>query len=358
MDAEIIRAMVVTGGVSLVGCPAVGALLRRHGILDTPGRRSSHTVPTPRGAGVAVGLGSILGYLLAPDLDDLLLGGLVLGGIGLGLVGLIDDLHSTSVLPRFVAQVALASVAVPLVMSQLTDTNLILLVGAVVGVGWVVAYVNSFNFMDGLDGLSAVTTVVAGGTIALVGGLEGVGSVVSIGLVTAAAALGFLPWNFPKARLFLGDVGSYFLGAVLAIAAIVALGSSIPPEAVAGPFLVYIADTSFTLLRRMLRREEWWEAHRQHRYQQLTTVGVTQTTVTLLVGAFTVVCSGLGLISLTGDLLLRLMALILSAAVLFAYLRLPGVLYRRAHRPTTVTPDVSGPSVRGHQRASAADGAA
>ncbi len=144
---------------------------------------------------------------------------------------------------------------------------------------------------------------------------------------------------------------------MLAVAAVLALGSSVPPEAVAGPFLVYVADTSFTLVRRILRREEWWEAHRQHRYQQLTTVGVSQTTVTLLVGVFTLVCSGLGLVSLVGGWPMRLGAVAASAAVLFAYLRLPGVLYRRARRGvSTLTPrtvDTSSPS---QPQASAADG--
>ncbi len=164
MDAEMIRAVVVATAVSLAGCPLVGTILRRHGILDTPNWRSSHAVPTPRGAGLTVALGGVLGYLLAPALEGAILAGLLLAGVGTGLVGLVDDLRSTSVLPRFLTQIALASIAVPLVLGDLTDDRWVLVVGSVLGVAWMVAYVNSFNFMDGLDGLSALTTLLVGGT--------------------------------------------------------------------------------------------------------------------------------------------------------------------------------------------------
>ena len=127
------------------------------------------------------------------------------------------------------------------------------------------------------------------------------GFLVPVGAAVAVGALAFLPWNAGRARVFLGDAGSYALGAALAMLAAYAVVHGIPAEAALGPLALYLADTAWTLQRRIRAGERWLEAHRTHVYQQWCDAGWSHQRVTLAAAAGTFLLSLLGAASLTGD---------------------------------------------------------
>lgn len=247
---------------------------RHRGLLDIPNERSSHVVPTPRIGGLGIVAGTLAataadGALLVPQLL-----GLVVAGVFLAGVGLVDDLRRTSVLAKYSAQLVAAGVAAVLIQPRLDFA----IVGArwsldgapavVLSAIWLTAMINAFNFMDGIDGL------IAG--VGLVVGLIGLGLVAPSGglllVALAAACAGFLVWNHAPASIFMGDVGSQFVGFGLGAALL------LQPERVeAVPVVlltgVLLFDTGFTLIRRARSRRNLLAAHREHLYQRLVTAG-------------------------------------------------------------------------------------
>ncbi len=269
-------------------CWPAACLLRRCGVIDRPNARSSHTEPTVRGGGVAI-IVTILGGLcvLGAGAENELVGRqawvLAAGVLLLALVSFIDDLRSVGAASRFGCHGAVA-IALLWVLgvpdTGLTGVAATVAGGAlcVVGFLWVAGYTNAFNFMDGINGLAAGQATLGGlGTagLALAAGLPVSHPVVVLSLVAAGAAAGFLPHNFPRARMFMGDVSSAPLGCLLA-----ALGWWLANSA-GWLWLVpvgllhanFVLDTGVTLVRRVVRGERWHEAHREHFYQRLIRSG-------------------------------------------------------------------------------------
>jgi UDP-N-acetylmuramyl pentapeptide phosphotransferase/UDP-N-acetylglucosamine-1-phosphate transferase len=189
--------------------------------------------------------------------------------------------------------------------------------------------VNAFNFMDGVNGISAAHALIAGVVYAGLGWWRHDGFMIPAGAAVAVGALAFLPWNAGRARVFLGDAGSYALGAALATLAAYAVLHGIPAEAALGPLVLYLADTAWTLQRRIRAGERWLEPHRSHIYQRWCDAGWSHQRVTVTAAAITVLLSLLGVASLAGDPALRAAADLAGAAVLLAYLRSPALLARR-----------------------------
>src|SRR5260370_72174 len=205
---------------------------------------------------------------------------------------------------------------------------------ALAGLGtvWITGFVNAFNFMDGVNGISGAHALIAGAVYAGLGWWRHDGFMVPAGAAVAASALAFLPWNAGRARVFLGDAGSYSLGAALATLAAYGVLAGIPAEAVLGPLALYIADTAWTLQRRIRAGERWLEPHRTHVYQRWCDAGWSHQRVTATAAATTVLLSLLGAASLAGDPALRAAADLAGAGVLLAYLRSPALLARRVVR--------------------------
>lgn len=263
---------VVVLGLSWAATGAVLALLRRRAILDHPNERSSHTVPTPRGGGIAVVLVGLGAWAMAVGV---LMPGLpawpVIGAaLALAALSWLDDLKGLSPLIRLGGQIAAVAVgltALPadaLIFQGLLPGGIDRLAGGLIWV-W---FVNLFNFMDGIDGIAAVETASIGLGLGLVlivtlGGLE----LAFLGLLCAAAALGFLWWNWHPARIFLGDVGSVPLGFLLGWLLLAAAADGYWAAALILP-LYYLADASLTLARRAWRGEKVWEGHATHFYQR------------------------------------------------------------------------------------------
>lgn len=255
------------------------------GLFDQPGERRSHARATPRGGGIGIALAGLLGLLVlavaASDPRPWLLiatGLLLVAGIGWR-----DDHRPLPAWPRLAVHVC-AGLLLALATQLLGGDWLSSALAGLLAVG----LVNVWNFMDGIDGLATSQALLCG--LALAACLEPNGRLLA--LVLAAACLGFLPLNFPRARVFLGDVGSGALGYLLAI--LLAQGwlnvqADSRPLLLLPP-LVMLVDSAATLASRIIRGERWWQAHVQHAYQRWSR-RVGHVRVTLVYGLWTLLLS-------------------------------------------------------------------
>jgi Fuc2NAc and GlcNAc transferase len=270
------REMAVAFVLALALTPAFREAARRWGLLDRPNARSSHERVVPRGGGAAVVAATLLALWLGQGGWSARPGavGIVLGGGALALLGLWDDRHGLSPIVRLVAQLAVATSYVWLVggidrLPLPPPLDLPLgAAGAPAAVLWLVGVVNFFNFLDGIDGLAALQAVVTAAGVALA---DWDPAAMLLAAAVAGAAAGFLPFNWSPASVFLGDVGSYFLGYTLAALPLSApVGSrSQAVTFVALSLWLFLADAAWTLARRARSGARWYEAHREHLYQQL-----------------------------------------------------------------------------------------
>ena len=318
---EITRAVLCCGIVVIVAEPLTIPLLRRLAI-DTPGTRSSHTVPTPRGGGLPIVVGLLVAVVLVRGSAAVPFG----AATGFfGVLGFADDLHGLTAARRLLLQCVGSAGIAALLITPLHLPVAALAALALVTAVWLMGFVNAFNFMDGVNGISAAHAMIAGVAYACFGQWRQDSFLLAMGLAVAVAALAFLPWNGGRARVFLGDVGSYALGAALAVLAVTALIHGLPPEAAVAPLALYLADTAWTLQRRVRAGEHWAQAHRSHTYQRWCDVGWTHQEVTLLTGATTILVTLLAATSLTGNLALRAGADLAALALLVLYLASPAI---------------------------------
>jgi UDP-GlcNAc:undecaprenyl-phosphate/decaprenyl-phosphate GlcNAc-1-phosphate transferase len=333
---RVVYAALTCGAFVMVTEPLVIPLLRRLAMIDVPGQRSSHTRPTPRGGGAPIALGLLAATVLAGVRGDV---PFVAAVAFFGAMGMLDDLRGLPAAHRFAAQIGGSAAIAALLVAGL-GLPVIALVGlALLITVWITGFVNAFNFMDGVNGISATQAMIGGVAYACVGEWHQDQFLVAAGLAVALGSCAFLPWNAGRARVFLGDVGSYSLGSALAVLAAWAVVRGIPAEAAIGPLALYLADTAWTLQRRIRRGERPFEAHRTHIYQRWCDVGWSHQEVTLLTAAGTVLLSLLGAVSLTGQAVPRAAADLSGLAVLAAYLRSPALFGHPArHRGRHVRP--------------------
>lgn len=304
-------------------------LLRRAAIIDMPGHRSSHTAPTPRGGGVPIAAGLLVAAAL---IGSAIAAVFALTVAAFCVLGFAEDLRGLPAGWRLLMQAAGgALIAVALVSGQAAPAAMLILLVALCA-AWITGFVNVFNFMDGVNGISGAHALIAGAVYACLGWWDHDGFLVPAGAAVAVGALAFLPWNAGEARVFLGDAGSYVLGAALAMLAAYAVLAGIPAEAALGPLVLYLADTAWTLQRRIRAGERWLEAHRTHIYQRWCDAGWSHQRVTVTSAATTVLLSLLGAASLTGDPGLRAIADLAGMGVVLVYLRSPVLLARRPAR--------------------------
>lgn len=263
-------------------------------LLDVPNERSSHSVPTPRGGGLAIAFTALGGIIFAAVLhwiDWNLATALVGGGAMIAAIGWIDDHRSLSALTRFAVQFLSAAWAIYWLgglpsLSIGSATLHMGMVGSILGIVGIVWAINLYNFVDGIDGLAAgeaISTGVIGGLILLAMGQKGLATV---SLIIAAANAGFLPLNWAPARLFMGDVGSGMLGYLFAVLAIASENSGAVPLLLWVLLLgAFVFDATVTLCRRIAHGERWYHAHHSHAYQRMVQAGKShaQVSSTILV---------------------------------------------------------------------------
>lgn len=299
--------------------PMVTRVLRRIGAFDHPTPRSSHTWPTLRGGGIAPAGAMLVALAVADAAPSRARLYLAVTAGAFGAVGLAEDVRGIHVFGRLGLQAVASVAALPVV--GLVDWPAW---AGVLVVLWLMGFVNAFNFMDGINGISSACALVTGAAWWVVGDAAGVEVLAGGGLVAAAAALGFGPANVPSARMFLGDTGSYFLGAWLAVLAVLGVGAGAPLEAVIAPLVLYLADTGTTLLRRVARGERWHEAHADHAYQRLVRAGWSHTTTTVFVGGLMAVIATLGMLAFSESAAIRAAGDLGIVIVVVGYLWLPG----------------------------------
>ena len=269
--------------VTAVGAALGTALLRsyaiRSGLIDQPNPRSSHSLPTPRAGGVAIVAASLAGmvFLAAIHLLPLrMFVALAGGGLAVAAVGFIDDRRPLPARVRFIVHIGAAVWC----LGWLGGLPPLRVAVHIVHLGWagyllgalaIVWVLNLFNFMDGIDGIAASEAVFVTGSGAVIAWLlTPLTAVGPVAAVVLAACAGFLVWNWPPAKIFMGDVGSGYLGYMIAALA-VAAGHENPAAVwvwliLGGSFFV---DATVTLARRSLRGDRVHEAHRSHAYQWL-----------------------------------------------------------------------------------------
>lgn len=314
-------------------------------IVDQPGGRRLHVRATPRGGGIVIWLVWLVASLLGLGLpDDGAAAGLTVAATGMTWLGFWDDVRPLSAYLRLVAQVVLLAAAAAI---WLAPAGL-----AIAPVWGAVAFVaalftiNAFNFVDGADGLVPLQTLALLGGLHLCLGLDGAdlqrGFAISDGRLALAAAcvLGFLPWNWPRAWLFLGDAGSLLLGTLCVGAALQAIvDGSLRPEAAAALFAVVCVDPAWTLLRRLLRRAPVLQAHLEHGYHRLLLRDVSHLRLSAGATAYTALWSTPIAIALQLRWLHPLLGLALVVVPLLALAVMSG-----AGRPEPVEPSAPRPA--------------
>jgi UDP-GlcNAc:undecaprenyl-phosphate GlcNAc-1-phosphate transferase len=275
---------------ALVSAALVRAMIRV-GRLDVPGDRSSHSVPTPKGGGVgilAAFAGGCAWWIFGGGLVPGWAGPLVAGAVLLGGVSYLDDVRDWPFVAKLAAQVGAAGLVLAgglLPRGVAVDGAMVALPAAVaagLGLGWLLYITNATNFMDGLNGLAAGCVAIV--CVALC--VAAPGAVIVPAGFLAAGIGGFLPFNYPRARIFMGDVGSQVCGFVAGSLVLAAI--SLPHASLVAPLALapLILDVGFTLARRLLRGENVTRAHRGHLYQVGYRSGVAAPVIALIYWGF------------------------------------------------------------------------
>jgi UDP-N-acetylmuramyl pentapeptide phosphotransferase/UDP-N-acetylglucosamine-1-phosphate transferase len=270
---------------------------RRRRLIDEPGVRRSHTEPTPRGGGIGIAIAVLAcacaPALFRPALSRLTAPALAISVAIVAVVGWIDDHRGLSARWRFAAHclaaiVFLAPVIVPLILvpeavehrfSVSAAIAWIVVAATVLAIVW---FINLHNFMDGIDAILAAQSIFVFSALAFLCARAGETHAGQIA-VFAAATLGFLPFNFPRARIFMGDVGSGVLGLLIAVAVLWQMSAR--QTAIASGIILcsaFVTDATCTLISRMIRGRRWYSAHREHLYQWLARSGFSHAEVVAL----------------------------------------------------------------------------
>ena len=287
-------------------CAAAAAALTpvmiRAGVADVPNARSSHAAPTPRAGGVAVVAALLLGLALGAAFEWPFACAL----LALLALGLWDDVKGAAAAPKLAVQVVVAIAFCAFVAPGW---------GGVLLAAWLILFVNAFNFMDGADGIAGLTAAVGAAALAL----GGAPAVAAPALCLLGGLLGFLPFNFPKARIFMGDAGSLPIG--FALAALAALHDG-PLWFAPALFFSFVFDVALTLVRRALKGERLTQAHREHLYQLLLRMGWPHSRVAALYAAAALLNAAVALSGSTAGL----------AALVLAHAAYAAAVLRAARR--------------------------
>jgi UDP-GlcNAc:undecaprenyl-phosphate/decaprenyl-phosphate GlcNAc-1-phosphate transferase len=327
--SPFLMAGVIGLGVAYLLTPVIQRMATHFRVLDLPGSRRIHLTPVPRLGGIAVYVAFVtavvfpvdrpvqiavvaqrvvvtIPYVLTIDRPVL---GMLLGATLIALIGVLDDVYGVSPLIKLLGQVASAAVVLPFGIGMDVLTNplggmfFVGPLGAVLTVAWIVALCNIMNLIDGVDGLAAGIATIAGGTVFVASYLRGD---LGTGILAAAlmgATLGFLPYNFNPARIFLGDTGSMLLGYILATLSVLGTYKSYTALSLLVPLValgVPVADTALTILRRWRTRRPIFQADAEHLHHHLLRRGLTQRQtaavlylITATLGAGALVLSGI-----------------------------------------------------------------
>jgi UDP-GlcNAc:undecaprenyl-phosphate GlcNAc-1-phosphate transferase len=324
----------------------------RRGVLDVPNLRSSHAQPVPRLGGIgilvalvlslaAISLMRMLAWVGYPVFTrDVSL--VLLAGTGMAVTGLYDDFRGMRPATKFLVQFVLAGIVVALGMR--IESVAILnwgpfslgILAFPLTILWLTGFANIFNFMDGINGLAAVTAAAFSGFFFVFASWQGGPDLAAAAVAVLGSCLGFLPHNLPRARTFMGDTGSLLLGIVLALFVVRLAQKSTNEASLIGLLLVcavYLWDSGFTLLRRVRRGENIFQAHRSHLYQRLVQLGLSHASITGLYLLLHLLMGSLSLAYVWSSNTMRAGILALAGLVLVGFTLSVYWLERRTARP-------------------------
>jgi Fuc2NAc and GlcNAc transferase len=270
----------------------------KRGLFDVPNERSSHSVPTPRGGGLIIVAVSLFGYIAAVTITGARFSwGYFAGAILIALISWLDDLFSISFGWRLLVHISAAillvfdvgfirSVAMPFPVASIELGY----AGAVLTVIWVVWLVNAYNFMDGIDGIAGLQAVIAAIGWTVFAWIFDYPAIYLYSGLIGGACIGFLIHNWHPAKIFMGDVGSAFLGFTFAALPLLAFderpgNSQLLTNTAVVLVWFFLFDTVLTFATRLIRGKKVWEAHRDHLYQKMVISGMRHSTVTLIYGS-------------------------------------------------------------------------
>jgi UDP-GlcNAc:undecaprenyl-phosphate/decaprenyl-phosphate GlcNAc-1-phosphate transferase len=286
--------------VAVIAAVVTYAVARLGLFLDQPNARSSHQSPVPRSGGIGIVTASVLGAAVLGTVGhpaifrDPAFPGVIAGGLIAAAGGLADDIRARSFLFKLAAQVAAAAVAMAtgLVIDRLYVPGIgpvaLGVAGPVLTFVWMIGLTNAYNFMDGIDGLAGGTAVVAAAFLSFAAVAVGAANEATLACTLAVASFGFLIFNLPPARIFMGDVGSQFLGfAFAALGVLIARSDATGTLILLTPLLLFhfIFDTLVTAGRRWWQGENVTQGHRSHLYQKLAHSGLGHGRTTALLCA-------------------------------------------------------------------------
>jgi UDP-GlcNAc:undecaprenyl-phosphate/decaprenyl-phosphate GlcNAc-1-phosphate transferase len=300
LPTAIARHLLFALALALVSAGIV-ALMTRAGVLDHPDARKAHTRPIPKGGGVGVVAAFLLGMALLyryaefARIADPYFRGVILASIVMALVALADDVNDWPFAVKLTAQLIAAGLAIGSGLAvwdlRVPDVGAVSLgwAGPVATLAWLLFTTNAVNFMDGLNGLVSGTCLVASACLAAIAASQGGWFAYAASGLLASGLAGFIPFNYPRARIFLGDVGSQFCGFVLAVLGVAAARfATVELSALLVPMLLsgLLLDAAFTLARRLLMGEPVTQPHRGHLYQVAHRAGVPAVAIAPLHWAF------------------------------------------------------------------------
>jgi UDP-GlcNAc:undecaprenyl-phosphate GlcNAc-1-phosphate transferase len=304
-------AFLVAAAVAAIAGPGVIVLARRAGAVDHPRSRRVHVTPMLTWGGLAMLLGFLASIVMVVsvartrgvtfDVPSRQLAGVLVGGCLIALLGAIDDRFEMRAAPKFIGQILCAALLLPfgVTISGLAGHPLPVWLGWGLTVIWVVAVVNAINFIDGLDGLAAGVVGIASVALAIIALSRGQILAAAMASALAGSTVGFLPYNFNPARIFMGDLGSHFLGYTAAATAIVGTFKIAASLALIAPliaFAVPIFDTTWAMIRRYRSGQSIARGDRQHLHHRLLGRGLSQRQAVLILYAVSAGCSTLAVV--------------------------------------------------------------
>ena len=336
---NILEIILVTFLVSLILVPIAKKVANHVGAVDMPNARKIHKKAMPRMGGLAIFGGFLIGYILYGDITTQMLSVLI-GSFIIFLLGIFDDIKPIPAKYKFLVQIIAAIIVVvygKIYFTELTFLGLkiefSLLVSYVLSVFFIVAISNAINLIDGMDGLASGISSIYFATIATIaivlnrlGGLD-----IVLSLIMLGATLGFLAWNFPPAKIFMGDSGSLFLGFMISIIALLGfkvttLTSLVIPITI---LAIPIFDTVLAILRRMLKGESIGSPDKEHFHHQLLKLKFSTKTSLIIIYSVNIMFSAISIFYVLGDnreamvlyliLMLFLLFIILKTDILYEH---------------------------------------
>jgi len=302
--------------------------------VDTPNERSLHESPTPRTGGVAILLSAIItSFIFLYNQNLNISPSIIIAGAMIIIISLLDDFRPVKSIVRLVVHIASAVIVVRagFVIEYINmpwgGGNILSILASALTIAFIVWMINLYNFMDGMDGLASGMSIFGFLTFAVIGYLENQHGFSITSLILAVSSMGFLVWNFPPAKIFMGDLGSAVYGYIVAVFVIYAhINNIIPVHISIILFSPFIFDATATLICRIYNREKFWQAHNKHFYQQLVLSGLGHKKVLMYEYVLMIACSILVIAMYDARPLYQIFTILIA---LFTYVLIAAIILKK-----------------------------